>query len=299
MERIGKYGVHKVVPTVGYARIVFCHDPDLQIPVALKVFAAKARDGDPLSVPQWQARFVAEARALAAFDHPHIIAVKTMETGTDGRPFFVMPYMAANLRFEIGKDNVADGEDKSRRLPLVRALSLLKQTASGLMSLHRRGMVHRAVKPGNLLLTARENGQIKLADFSMVKLPERNPPLPDHWVGDTDYCAPEQRENATTVDARADVYSLGVLTYRLLTGALPDLSAGAVELPGKYADILVKLVRDATDPDPAGRPAHAGAFLQGLGQVPAEMAVKPKVQVIPVRRVPATAKAEAKAARAQ
>lgn len=299
MERIGKYVVHKSVQTTGYARIVFCHDPDLQIPVALKLFAAKASDSDPLSVPQWLTRFQAEARALAAFDHPHIIAVKSMETGADGRPFFVMPYMGANLRFEIGKDNVADGDDKSPRLPQARALSLLKQAASGLMSLHRRGMVHRAVKPSNLLLTTRENGQIKLADFSMVKLPERNPPLPDHWLGDTDYCAPEQRESATTVDARADVYSLGVLTYRLLTGALPDLSAGAVDLPGKYAEILVKLVRDATDPDPAKRPAHAGAFLQVLGQVPAEAASKPKVQVVPVRRVPAAAKVAAAAVGAQ
>ncbi|CDL00026.1 putative Probable serine/threonine-protein kinase pknL [Magnetospirillum gryphiswaldense MSR-1 v2] len=291
MERIGKYVVHKSVQTTGYARIVFCHDPDLQIPVALKVFAAKASDSDPLSVPQWLTRFQAEARALATFDHPHIIAVKSMETGTSGRPFFVMPYMAANLRFEIGKDNVTEGEEKSRRLPLARALSLLKQTSSGLMSLHRRGMVHRAVKPGNLLLTARENGQIKLADFSMVKLPERNPPLPDHWMGDTDYCAPEQRESATTVDARADVYSLGVLACRLLTGTLPDLSAGAVELPGKFSELLVKLVRDATDPDPAKRPAHAGAFLQGLGQVPVEAAAKPKVHVVPMRRVPAATKA--------
>ncbi|MBR9973241.1 serine/threonine-protein kinase [Magnetospirillum sulfuroxidans] len=284
MERIGKYVVHKSALTTGYAKIVFCRDPDLQVPVALKVFAPKGGDDDPLSAPQWLARFQAEARALAAFDHPHLIGVKTMETGSDGRPFFVMPYMAAHLPFEIGKDGIVEGDDKARRLPLARALSLLKQLSSGLMALHRRGMVHRAVKPSNLLLTARENGQIKLADFSMVKLAERNPPLPDHWLGGTEYCAPEQRENATAVDARADVYSLGVLTYRLLTGTLPDPAAGAVELPAKHAAALVALVAQATDPDPAVRPAHAGAFMQALGQVPAEALAKPKVQVVPVRR---------------
>lgn len=284
MERIGKYVVHKSAVTTGYAKIVFCRDPDLQVPVALKVFAPKGGDDDPLSAPQWLSRFQAEARALAAFDHPHLIGIKTMETGNDGRPFFVMPYMAAHLPFEIGKDGVSEGDEKARRLPLTRALSLLKQVSSGLMALHRRGMVHRAVKPSNLLLTARENGQIKLADFSMVKLPERNPPLPDHWLGGTAYCAPEQRENATAVDARADVYSLGVLTYRLLTAELPDPAAGAVELPAKHAAALIALVAQATDPDPAVRPAHAGAFLQALGQVPAEALAKPKVQVVPVRR---------------
>ena len=283
MERVGKYVIHKSVPTSGHARVLLCRDPDLQVPVAVKLFAPKGDDG-PLSAPQWLARFLAEARALAAFDHPHVIGVKTLETGADGRPYFVMPYMAGSLVGEIGRDGVAEGDEAARRLPLARALALLKQTASGLMALHRNGMVHRAVHPSNRLLPARENGQIKLADFSMVKLPERNPPLPDLWLGSTDYCAPEQRENATGVDCRADVHALGVLTFRLLTGGLPDLAAGAVALPGKHAQVLVDLVGRATDPDPALRPAHAGAFLQALGQVPPEALAKPKVQVVPVRR---------------
>lgn len=284
MERIGKYVVHKAVPTTGYAKIICCHDPDLQVAVALKVFSPRGGSDTALSPPQWQARFQAEARALASFDHPHIIGVKSMEIAPDGRPFFVMPYMVSSLTAEIGKDGAGEGDDKARRLPLVRALAVLKQSAAALMALHRRGMVHRAVKPSNILLSARENGVVKLADFSMVKLAERNPPLPDHWLGSTEYCAPEQRENASSVDARADVYSLGVLTYRLLTAALPDPAAGAAQLPDRHAAVLVKLVAEATDPDPDKRPAHAGIFLQALGQVPAEALAKPKVQVVPVRR---------------
>lgn len=282
MERIGKYVIHKSVPTSGYARILLCKDPDLQIPVAVKAFSAKAVDNTVLSAPQWLARFQAEARALAVFDHPQVIGVKTMDKAADGMPFFVMPYMAGCLTAEIGGDH--DGADTPRRLPLARALAILKQVAAGLMVLHRNNYVHRAVQPSNLLLTARENGQIKLADFSMVKLPDRNPPLPDHWIGGTDYCAPEQRESATTVDARADVYALGVLTYRLLTGTLPVACQGPVPLPGKHQAVLADLVGQATDPDPARRPAHGGAFLQALGQVPPEALAKPKVQVVPVRR---------------
>lgn len=290
MERIGKYVIHKAALTTGYARVFFCHDPALQIPVALKVFTPKAGDQGPMSTAQLMARFEAEARALAAFDHPHIVAVKTMEHLADGRPYFVMPYQGAHLPFEIGKDAAdpaAAEADQPRRLPLARALAILKQLSSALMALHRKGYVHRAVKPSNVLLTTRETGQVKLADFSTIKLPERNPPLPDHWMGCTDYCAPEQRENATGVGPQADVFSLGVLAYRVLTGALPDLSAGAAELPAKAQPVLIDLVRQATDPDPARRPPHAGAFLQALGTVPAEALAKPKVQVVPIRKAPA------------
>lgn len=284
MERIGKYVIHKSVAASGQARILLCKDPDLQIPVAVKAFAPKAEESPVLSAPQWLARFQAEARALAAFDHPQVIAVKTMDKGADGAPFFVMPYMAGSLVAEIGRDGVTEGAEAARRLPLARAMAVLKQAAAGLMALHRNNYVHRAVRPSNLLLTARENGQLKLADFSMIKLPDRNPPLPDHWIGGTEYCAPEQRENATTVDARADVFSLGVLTYRLLTGELPQLDSGAVQLPQRHQQVLVDLVGRATDPNPDKRPAHAGAFLQALGQVPPEALAKPKVQVVPVRR---------------
>lgn len=288
MERIGKYVVHKAAVSTGYAKVYFCHDPDLQIPVAIKLFNPRAAEDGVMSAPQLLARFQVEARALAAFDHPHIIAVKAMEVLADGRPFFVMPYMPAGLSYEMGKDVAVEGapeQDAPRRLPLVRALAVLRQASAGLMALHRRGMVHRSVQPSNLLLTARENGQIKVADFSTIKLPERNAPMPDHWIGGTDYCAPEQRENATAVDASADVFSLGVLTYRLLTGTLPALSEGPVELTNRHPQVLVDLIAAATDPDPTKRPAHAGIFLQELAKVPAEAVAKPKVAVVPVRRV--------------
>lgn len=290
MERIGKYVIHKAAVTSGHARLVFCHDPDLQVPVAVKLFSPRHGEDGPMSPAQLMARFEQEARTLAAFDHPHIVGIKTLERLADGRPYFVMPYQAAHLPYEIGKDGAVAEDtpeaDRPRRLPLARALAVLKQVSSGLAALHRRGMVHRAVKPSNILLTARENGQAKLADFNMIKLPERNAPLPENWCGCTDYCAPEQRENAAAVGPQADVYSLGVLAYRLVTGALPEPGSAPLILPGRHPEVLVTLVRQATDPDPAARPAHAAMFLQALGTVPAEALAKPKVQVVPLRRVP-------------
>ena len=287
MERIGKYIIHKAAVTTGYAQIFFCQDPDLAVAVAVKLFDPRRLEGGPLSPAQLLARFVAEARVLSALDHPYIVTVKTLEQFEDGRPFFVMPYLAAHLPYEIGKD-VADPaapeHDRPRRAAVGRTVAILKQLASALATLHRRGMVHRGVKPSNILLTAREGGAVKLADFSMVKTTDRTLPMPDHWIGATDYCAPEQRENATAVGPEADVFSLGMLAYRLLTGRLPDPAQGAAELPAEYQG-LADLVRAATDPDPARRPPHAGAVLPMLDRVPAAAsAPRPTVQVVPVRR---------------
>lgn len=287
MNRIGKYVVHRIAVTTGYAKIFFCHDPDLQVPVAVKLFSPRLGEDGPMSPAQLMTRFMVEARALASFDHPYIVGVKTLEHTEDGQPFFVMPYQAAHLSYEIGKDALTAGtqlaaQDVPRRVTLPRAVTVLKHVGSALAALHRRGMVHRAVKPSNILLSARENGIAKLADFSMIKLPERNPPLPDHWIGELAYCAPEQRDNATGTGPQADVYSLGVLAYRLLTGSLPDPAAGAADPAGAPED-LAALVKSCTDPDPARRPAHAGAMLEQLGVVPLNRPRQP-VKVITVKR---------------
>jgi len=288
MERIGKFVIHRAAVTTGYAHVFFCQDPDLVVPVAVKLFDPRRLELGPISPAQLMTRFVAEARALASFDHPYIVAVKTLDQLPDGRPFYVMPYMGAHLPFEIGKDDPEDlsDADRPRKLPLGRALVILKQLSSALSALHRRGMVHRWVKPSNILLSGRENGAVKLADFSMVKFPDRNLALPDIWVGGFEYCAPEQRANATAVGPEADIFSVGVLAYRILTGRLPDLEAGPALLPeGEHPAQLVNLVRLATDPDPTRRPPHAAALLQLLDGVPLPQPPRPVVQV--VRRPPA------------
>jgi serine/threonine-protein kinase len=298
MERIGKYVVHKAVVTHGYARLFLCHDPDLQVPVAIKVFDARPGADSLLSPAQLHARFVTEARTLAGFDHPYVITVKALDNLDDGRPYFVMPYMAAHLAYEIGKDltdpaEIAEAAERDRphRIPLPRALVILKQLSSALMAVHRRGMVHRAVKPSNILLTSRDNGQVKLADFSMVKLAERNLPMPDHWIGSPDYTAPEQRENATMVTARADVFSVGVLAYRLACGHLPNLAEGAARLDGDYPPALAELIARATDPDPDARPAHGGEMLALLDKVQVARPAAPVVKVVSVKRAPSSAPA--------
>ncbi|MDA8229713.1 MAG: serine/threonine-protein kinase [Magnetospirillum sp.] len=275
MDTIGKYAIRKAAVTSGYAQVLFCHDPDLLVPVAVKLFDPRRLQDGPLSPGQLLTRFLAEARTLAVFDHPHVVGIKTFERFRDGRPYFVMPYLAAHLPYEIGKDiaapqaaETAPERDRPRRVGLARAIAILKQLALALAALHRRGMVHRWVKPSNILLTAREGGNVRLADFSMVKLPDGKLPMCDHWPADSGYAAPEQRENAAAVGPQADVYSLGVLACRLLTGRLPDAPGSAAALLDKESETLSALIARMTDPDPAARPAHAGALLPLLDSVP-------------------------------
>ncbi len=294
MEKIGKYVIHRVAATTGYGRILFCHDPDLMVPVAIKLFDPRRVADWPLSPPQLLSRFMAEARALASFDHPAIVPVKSLEHLADGRPFYVMPYLASHLPYEIGSDQAdpdaaeSAGPRPARRVPVGRALTILRQLALALAALHRRGMVHRWVKPSNILLTAREDGAVKLADFSRIKVPQTALPLPDHWLGDDLYLAPEQRENAGGVGPEADVYSLGLLAARLVTGQRPDPVDGPVILPAGQPEALAEMVRLATDPDPSRRPAHAGALLAYLEPSPPRRSGQPVVEVVAARRVPAS-----------
>lgn len=287
MDSIGKYVIHRAAVTTGYAQVLFCHDPDLMVPVAVKVFDPSRLRGSAFGPAQLMERFLGEARLMASFDHPYIVPVKTLErTGTGtGIPYFVMPYLAAHLPFEIGKDQETDlsSPDRPRRLPLARTVTILRQLASALSALHRRGVVHRWVKPSNILLTGRENGAVRLADFSMAKLPDRDLPMPESWPWDTAYCAPEQRDNASTAGPQADVYSLGVLACRLMTGRLPE--ASGIVLPDDVPAALAELATRATDPDPLARPPHAGALLPLL-----ESVVLPprEVTVTPARRPAAT-----------
>jgi len=293
MQLIGKYVVHRLIATTGTSRIFQCLDPDLQVAVAIKLF-----DPNPQRMPKNAAvpaeilhnQFLLEARTLASFDHPHVIAIKQFARLETGQPYFVMPYMQANLPYEIGRDSptpeaalALPERERPRALPPARALTLLRQVLSALVDVHAKGLVHRDVKPTNLLLSAREGGYLKLCDFGVVRRPdESNAPPAALWSGSADYRSPEQNHNATDVDARADVYSAAVLGYRLLTGHLPqgDFPPPRDLVPALPAYVSALLMA-ALRPDPGLRPKHAGDMLQRLSGPP-----KPQVRVVSINKAP-------------
>ncbi len=278
MKRIGKYNVLKVKAVTPFSKIYKCHDPDLGEDVAVKVFDISPEECDPekrYGAEEWRGRFLRGAKVQAAFDHPHIIAVNEISSLEDGTPYFVMPYMSANLVHEIGEDTIDPEAIKKlpkrlhpRSVEPGRAVSILCQLLEALDALHQRRVVHRDVKPGNILLERPGGEHMKLCDFGMVKTPKWKHSRSGVWIGTYDYLSPEQLKSAKTVDSRADVFSVGVLAYRMLTGKIP---MGAFQTPHEIKPEiplpLSQLVMAAMAPEKGRRPRNAGKLLARLTRI--------------------------------
>ncbi|MBL8816337.1 MAG: serine/threonine protein kinase [Planctomyces sp.] len=190
-------------------------------------------------------RFQREARALAKLSHPNIIMVYDFGR-RDSLFYFIMEFAeGANLRHI----------ERSGQLSSKTALEIVPQICSALQYAHDNGVVHRDIKPENILLT--KEGVVKIADFGLAKLAGTtdHTPLTGTWqiMGTPHYMAPEQFEKPSTVDHRADIYSLGVVIYEMLTGELP---IGRFRLPSEKADVTTRLddvVMKSLDKEPDRR----------------------------------------------
>jgi serine/threonine protein kinase len=211
-----------------------------------RLVALKVLPPETAADPAFAERFTREARALARLNHPHIIAI--YDFGQEGAlSYFVMEYVAGvNLR-----DRLRQGP-----LPPHEALAIMDQLCEALQYAHEEGIVHRDIKPENVLLDRR--GRVKVADFGIAKLLQGQTGLytltgPWQVVGTVRYMAPEQMDNPLGLDHRADIYSLGVVFYEMLTGGLP---VGRFPRPSEKSAVdprLDEVVLTALDADPARR----------------------------------------------
>jgi serine/threonine protein kinase len=160
-------------------------------------------------------RFRVEARAIASLDHPNVCAIYDMGDASDERFFISMPYYHG----ETIAAKIARGP-----LPIDEVISYALQTARGLAAAHVRRIVHRDIKPANLIVTT--DGVVKILDFGIAKLSGNAMTAPGFTPGTTSYMSPEQRR-AELVDARTDIWSLGVVMYEMLTGTRPFRGADA------------------------------------------------------------------------
>ncbi len=208
----GRYRLKRVIARGGMGMVYLAEHAQLRRPVALKVLTPPPGSDDDGS---FQKRFQLEAETLAALDHPNIVTLFDYGQMEDGRYFLAMEYIEGP-RFT---DIVRDGP-----LPPDRALRLLLQVCSALRYAHRRTLVHRDLKPSNLLIRLDDEGneQVKVVDFGLVKVAEADQTLTKagHVLGSPHCMSPEQ-VNGGDVDARADIYALGVLLYRSVSGAYP------------------------------------------------------------------------------
>ncbi len=231
--------------------------------VALKVLPAEwGRD------PAFAERFQREARALARLNHPHIVSVHDFgEAG--GHFYLLMEYVdGANLRRLLQSGPIEPGL----------ALQVIPQICDALQYAHEEGVVHRDIKPENILLDAR--GRVKIADFGLAKLvgPARASftLTGTHQVmGTLDYMAPEQRSQPQEVDHRADIYSLGVVFYEMLTGELP---MGRFAPPSQVSGVdgrIDEVVFRALEREPDNRYQHVSEVRHEVESISGGVAAPP------------------------
>ena len=194
----------------------------MRIPVIGKIAALKLLSPHPnlvdlLGKDEIKRLFVTEAVTMASLRHPHIVAVWDFQD-SDGVTFFVMEYYCNNLGIMIGETYRV--EEPSRRLAVDKAIHYTRQILVGLSRLHETHIIHRDIKPYNVLIT--DEDRVKISDFGLSKLRgETFQGPPNLRVGSPYYAAPEQEEHPDLVDARVDIYPVAVMLYRMLTGTLP------------------------------------------------------------------------------
>jgi serine/threonine-protein kinase len=217
MKRLGKYIVRGLLGRGGMSKVFKVEIPPIGKIVALKLLEPHPVLVDLLGAARIRDLFLSEATTLARLQHPHIVSIRDFDEA-DGKPFYIMDYFFSNLGLLLGESRRT--EEPSRTVRLDRAIDLVRQTLSGLACLHHHGIIHRDIKPFNLLLN--EQGVVQICDFGLSRLRGETLSTPPHLkVGSPWYAAPEQEADPDRADARADLYSVGVTFYRMLTGTLP------------------------------------------------------------------------------
>ena len=224
--RLGRYEIHSLLGAGGMGEVYRAIDTELHRPVALK-FLPTAVAGDERRMN----RFIQEARAVSALNHPNILTVYEIGQTDEGARYFATEFVdGVTLRERM----------TSQRMTLGEMLDIAIQVAGALVAAHAAGIVHRDIKPENVML--RRDGYVKVLDFGLAKLTERESAIdteaatralvntdPGAVMGTVAYMSPEQARGLE-VDARTDIWSLGVVLYELTTGHLPFKGATATDI---------------------------------------------------------------------
>ncbi|MDA8371879.1 MAG: Stk1 family PASTA domain-containing Ser/Thr kinase [Nocardiopsaceae bacterium] len=260
-----RYFVESRIASGGMATVYVAHDLRLDRRLALKAMhPSLAQD------PTFVRRFINEAHSVAKLSHPNVVQV--FDQGTDqGYVYLAMEYVPGRTLRDLLNDC-------GRLLPRD-ALEIMSPVLAALAAAHQAGLVHRDVKPENVLIT--ENGQVKVADFGLARAVESSQQAMTKTgtlMGTAAYLAPEQIEQGTS-DARTDVYAAGIMLYELLTGAQPHTGENPIAIAYQHVNEDVPrpsrvlptipssvdvLVTKATERDPQYRPGDAGRYLASV-----------------------------------
>lgn len=232
----GRYEILEEVGNGGMAVVYKAKDFDTGAIVAVKILREEYLDNE-----EFCRRFRNESRAIALLNHPNIVKIFDV-CNSPTLQYIVMEY--------IDGISLKDYIEQQRVVRVKEAVHFTTQILRALMQAHSKGIVHRDIKPQNIMLLS--NGQIKVTDFGIARLStSRTSTITDKAIGSVHYIAPEQARGANT-DARADLYSVGVMLYEMLTGKLPFEANSAVSVAVMQLQADPKMPREINPSIPVG-----------------------------------------------
>ncbi len=269
----GRYRVRARIARGGMATVYVATDLRLERRIALKVMHAHLSDDSA-----FQSRFIQEARSAARLADPHVVNV--FDQGQDGElAYLVMEYLPGITLRELLREQ--------KRLTITQTITIMDAILAGLAAAHRAGIVHRDVKPENVLLA--EDGRIKIGDFGLARATTANTATGQQLLGTIAYLAPELVTRGTA-DARSDIYALGIMLYEMLVGEQPYKGEQPMQIAFQHAtesvprpsirnpaipEQLDELVLWATEKSPDERPDDAQQMLERLRAIEREIDVTP------------------------
>jgi tRNA A-37 threonylcarbamoyl transferase component Bud32 len=278
VQRLGAYTLERRISEGGMATIYLARHALLKRPTAIKILKKH------IATDEFVHRFEREVQLASQLRHPNTLEIYDFGRTREGQPYYVMEYLEGVTLVEL--------VEHSGRVPPGRAIHIMRQVAAALREAHSHGLIHRDVKPENVMLCRRgEDDVVKLLDFGLVKDLE-HPKTRDitkqlKLVGTPRYMAPERLLNLPDVDARSDIYALGAVGYFLLTGRplfdgedslaisnqalhapAPRVRDAGVEVP----EGLDALIASCLEKDRNRRPRSAEAFIEALDRLASRLA---------------------------
>ena len=269
-DKIGKFQLEKIIHQGKYRTIYKAYDPFLDRDVAIKVTNIPDHSASEEDTQQVRNSFFLETRAVGKLQHPNIVSVFDAGVG-DRQTYIVMEYLKARSLESI----LESGE----RLPVEKAIDIIFKCCKALDYAHKQEIIHRDIKPGNILLT--DDGNVKIVDFGVAKVRNRIDTLSSGIYGSPSYMAPEQIEEQD-VGPWTDIYALGIVLYELLTGRKPfeadnvhtlmykilnEKPESLLNFPIEHAVKLQPILEEVLASDPELRYPSANDFASALQSI--------------------------------
>jgi serine/threonine-protein kinase len=279
MKTIGRYEIIRRLGKGGMGSVYKGLVPVIDKVVAIKLLDPSELLADLVGMERLRQIFTVEAQTMAAFNQPFLVTAHDFDQDRRGRPFFVMEYICNNLGDMIGETFRI--ERASRVIRAEKVLHYGRQILKALAFLHDNDIVHRDIKPQNILVT--DEDTVKICDFGMALVNGVAFSGPANMqIGSPCYTPPEQRRDPNAVDGRADLYSAAVLLYRMLTGTLPGMQSFPLSLVNpRYDAGWDEFFRIGLSWNPDERFPSAAAMLAALERLQLHPTPPPRLCPVP------------------